>query len=200
MPPCEQIQHRLPQFIADGEPPRLDSHALRAHLRECARCSSYAQRLRWAEEALRTWPLLPPDPALTRRILAAVAAEERRRVEWEPLPWNVWLPVLTLLLALSLFVWSLSPGGPPLRLVEDVEHGLINWSIPISSWVTSVRLETSTEQFWAIWIGFFATTAGIGLSMALTRWSRDNSRSLGALETQVADAVQRLLHPPRGAD
>ena len=77
---CERMQHRLPQYVADGEPTTSDGDGVRAHLRLCVQCSAYADRLRVAEEALRTYPPMAPDPSLRHRITQAVAAEEAREL------------------------------------------------------------------------------------------------------------------------
>ncbi|MBM3188379.1 MAG: hypothetical protein FJZ90_06610 [Chloroflexi bacterium] len=197
MLPCDDLQWQLPQFVADGEPRSPAYTGLIRHLGSCACCADYARRLRMVEKGLRGYPALRPDPALTKRVLEVVAAEQRAWEAWNPLPWNVWLPTLAIILALLVFAVSLPPQSVPVTLVEDLEHGLINWSVPLGTWATSLRLEVSTDRFWAIWTGVFVATAGIGLSLGLARWSRLNSRSLDDLEAQISDAVQRVLRPSR---
>lgn len=196
MLPCEEIERRLPQYIADGEPLTGRAAGLAQHLRCCPSCAAQAQRYRWVEEALQSYPIVAMDPSLTRRILDAMAAVDRMRERWNPLPWNVWLPLLTFMLALLVIAISLPNQLVSITLVEDMEHGLVNWSVPVSTWLTSLHLEISTDSFWALWLGVFATTAGIGIALSLTRWSRLNSRSLDALEAQVSAIVDRLLHHP----
>lgn len=196
MLPCEEIERRLPQYIADGEPVTGRAAELGQHLRRCPSCAAQAQRYRLVEEALQSYPAIAMDPSLTRRILDAVASTGRTRERWNPLPWNVWLPLLTFVLALLVIAISLPSHMVSIKLVEDVENGLVNWSVPVSTWLTSLRLEISTDSFWALWLGVFATTAGIGIALSLTRWNCLNSRSLDALEAQVSAMVDRLLHHP----
>ena len=190
---CEHMRERLPEFVAEGEPGAPQHSDLRAHIRRCPKCSAYAADLRTVERALRTYPLAPADPQLTARILEYLLVRDRVEEPWVPLPWSVWVPVAALTVAVVLVV--LSVPAQTLHGIAPTPTGLAPVTAPgwILAWVQSVRTGTTTERFWAIWIGAFVALAGIGVALGLKGWNTQNSRSLDDLEHRVADAAQRVL-------
>lgn len=189
---CEIAREQLPQYIADGEPRSAGYGSLRAHLGACPACRAYAERLRVVEEALRTYPRVWPDPALTMRIMRTVAAEKQAQEEsWHLLTWDVWLPVAALVLTLLIVVMSAPPQVLPEMPLQEFEGTIAGWHSNINTWVAPV-LPARGDTFWAIWSGLFVALAGLGLSLSLSCWNTLNSRSLDRLEEHVTEVVSRL--------
>ena len=193
MHPCEQIQERLPQYVADGEPALPEYYSLRAHLRDCPICRAYAKRLRSVEAALRTYPLVSPDADVTTRVIRAVYAENQSREgEWHLLPWDLWVPAVALMMALLIAVISVPPHLLPEPPIQQLGGAAENWPSPVSAWAASILPQTDREVFWAIWTGIFVTAAGVGLSLSLACWNALNTRSLDHLEEHVLAVANRL--------
>jgi len=193
MSACEQCCWELPEYVADGEPDLPRYQVLRAHLQTCKACRAYALRLRLVEDALRTYPLLSPDPAMALMVMHRIAAQETRGdEEWHLLPWDVSVPALAIALALALVVLSM-PSHQPLPVsLPEVGGPLVEWPGAIDAWLAFVRALMSKDIFWAVWSGVFATTAGIGIGLSLANWSTLNRERLARLEDRIADAATWL--------
>jgi predicted anti-sigma-YlaC factor YlaD len=197
---CEQMQQLLPQYVADGEPALSDYGALREHLSVCMACQDYAMRLRTVEHALRSRPLVSPGPAMAERVVRTLSREnDPAEEEWHWLPWDVWLPALAFALAILIAVMSipqhlLAGSGTP-TLVGN----LATWPDMLSFWLTSLQTRLGETVFRAIWLGVFATTAGLGISISLACWNAVNSESLDHLESRFSSLADRVRHPWRHA-
>lgn len=193
MLPCEHVRGQLPEFIADGEPSQAIYRDMITHLSGCAACREHTEILRVVERALRIYPVVAPSSLLRARIIEATPERE----EWEPLPWSVWVPGLAFFLALLVALLSLPPRLLP---VEELPLFALGWHTALDVWLSSIPLGMSRDLFWALWIGLFATTAGIGLSLSLVRWNTLNTESLDELEAHVSDAAQQLWNQARRAN
>jgi hypothetical protein len=197
---CKHVQRLLAQYIADGEPALSTYSALREHLNVCTACRDYAMRLRTVENALHTYPFVSPDPATAERVVRTLFLENRpAEEEWHWLPWDVWVPALAFALAILIAVMSIPQhllvgAGTP-----NLEGTLAVWPSVLSAWLTSLQSRLGETVFRAIWLGVFATTAGLGISLSLVCWSALNSESLDQLESRVSDLAERVRHPLRHA-
>ncbi len=182
--PCSKYLDALPEYVAAGEPDLSQYEGLRSHLAWCPCCQQDACTLRETEAALRAWPLYPVPPDLYARIMQAI--DRRLTVEeWQPMPWNVWLPALSLSLAV-LLACHLMPSavfGLPLRQLVQ-ENGEI-----------TVHLDPRLGQqaAWAIWTGVFAALAGIGLTLALTVGRMPSPQEMGEFRQRATHTVERIL-------
>jgi len=75
---CEHVRVALSARL-DGEDPPAPAAEIDAHLSICASCQEWQARAEDLSTALRAVPA--PAPDLTATVLAAVAADERRRAE-----------------------------------------------------------------------------------------------------------------------
>ena len=73
---CDEVRVALSARL-DGEDPRLPAAEVDGHAADCAACQDWLGRVERVNRAVRTVPAEVPD--LTVPILAAVAADERRR-------------------------------------------------------------------------------------------------------------------------
>lgn len=200
MPLCEQIRRQLPQYVADGEPMQAAYSGLREHLRVCPSCRAFAARLRLVEGALRTYPSVSPAPEMAEKIICSFSSESQaRQEEWHILPWDVWVPVLAFALAVMIALMSIPSELLSATAAPEWGTVVINWPSAIGAWLNSLRLQLGEGQFWAIWIGIFATTAGLGISLSLSNWTPKHSQSLDRLETGVTDVATRLWDHGRRA-
>jgi len=198
MPLCEQIRRQLPQYVADGEPMLAAYSGLREHLRVCPSCRAFAARLRLVEGALRTYPSVSPAPEMTEKIISSISSESQaRQEEWHLLPWDVWVPVLAFVLAVAIALMSIPSGLLSATAAPAWSTVVVKLPSALSAWLGSLQIGES--QFWAIWIGIFAATAGLGISLSLSNWTPKHSQSLDRLETRVTDVAARFWNPGRRA-
>jgi hypothetical protein len=161
-------------------------------------------RLRRVEEGLRTHPRRAVDPAMTARILAAIAEESSVQREggadaWQLLPLDVWLPAATLLTALMILVLSIPEHLGSLASRYAPQPELLERAVSLPQVLAPVQEGTSDPLFWAVWIGLSVVLAGLGLCVSLSAWSADSSQGLAQIEAEVAGFVQRLREGPRRA-
>lgn len=209
---CDERAPALAQYVADGEPPDATYAALRAHVSACTICAERIVLLRAVETALAAWPEAIVEPGLARRILRRLPASYARTrsvEEWRALPWSVWVPALTLGVAMAL-VWVASPAGPPQG--DSAQHlGVTMGQLPrtIGSWVGSLGLPLDApavtmpnpgdKAFWAVWSGLCIALGGGGVSLALGAWGEQHERRWQELRqsvAQAADRIVRLAHRP----
>lgn len=74
MMPCEHVMDRLWAFV-DGELPIEEENAVRAHLEECGRCFPQYDWQRAYTEFMRAAAQRMENPALRRRVFAALLRE-----------------------------------------------------------------------------------------------------------------------------
>lgn len=183
---CAWIQRELPQYIADGEPVTPLYTALRAHLERCPACATYAARLRLVEDALRAYPLAPLAADVSGVVRAVIDLESRPQEGawrlWQP---DVGIPAVALLAAVMIAILALPPD-------------LASWG-SLSAWAQTpvmgpqmVPSWSDHSVFWAVWIGIFVTTAGLGIGLSLTGWNRQHSRRLSEIESQVSNLASRV--------
>jgi hypothetical protein len=180
---CEIQQASLAQYVADGEPDEREYQALRQHLASCEGCRQALASLRRVEAALWAWPLQEAPAGLTTRILDAIEGEPQVE-DWRPLPWSVWVPVLTLLVALALAVW-LAPAPDPAfaRALPEPRADLLRLWLP-----------EDQGLLWAVWIGVSAVLFGAGITMALVQGRMPNEAEMDHLRHRLSDTAQRLWH------
>ncbi len=203
---CEELALALAQYAADGEPHDVAWAALRAHVDDCPVCAARLARLRTVEITLMAWPVANPKPGLPRRVLAQLPTDYGRPTppeEWRTLPWNVWVPALTLAAGIAL-VWVASPLGLPHG--DSVQHlGVRVGELPgaIGSWASALGLPldaravaipaTGDKAFWAIWSGLCIALGGGGVSLALGAWGEQHERRWQELRQSVAQAAERVV-------
>jgi len=193
---CERFREQLAQYIADGEPACSDYEPLRQHLVHCARCQTLAKDLRIVETALASYPLIVAPPTLRAELMRTIMQERQAlQEEWRLLPWDVWVPAVAFGLALLIALLSLPAQlwqAAPVPESPDI------WA-KFGLWLNSLRLPNGDGLFWVIWVGVFATTAGLGLCLSLTNWTHDHTRQVEDLEARVADTVTHLWDQARRA-
>jgi hypothetical protein len=181
---CEEAQTVLAQWVADGYPRTFEYQGLREHLADCAACRLAAGDLERVEQALRAWPLRPVPVGLARRILAAI--EREIRVEpWEPLPWNVWLPAMTLLAAVALALLL----APPLPSAVPP----MSWLEPAAQWPGQLRFPDDQGLLAALWLGGSLAVVGIGITLALVHGRLPTEDEVDNLRHRLWDKAHRLL-------
>lgn len=191
---CKHLREQLVQYIADGEPTEATYDPLRRHLACCANCETLANDLRVVEAALARYPTVTAPPALRSKLIETILQQRQASEEqWHLLPWDVWVPAVAFGLALLIALislptqwWQAAPGSPDL-------------GVNLNLWLASLQTPISDGLFWAIWVGVFATTAGLGLCLSLTNWTRDHTRRVEDLEARVADTVTHLWDQTRRA-
>lgn len=176
---CQAYAAMLAQYVADGEPARDEYRALRQHLSSCAACQETLATLRRVEAALWSWPPHKAPAGMTVRILGAIENETPVQA-WKLLPWSIWVPALTLLVALALAV-LLAPA-PAVSLLEP----------PVQ--LLHLRLPEDPSLLWAVWIGVSAVIFGAGITMALVQGRMPNEAEIDHVRHRLSDKAQRLLH------
>ncbi len=195
---CERVQRQLSQYVADGAPRLVCYTGLRAHLRSCVACRALARQLSHVEDALTTLPMVVPDPILIERIVRVVDLDRQgtelceQPGEWRLFPWDIWVPALTLVLALSIVGMSVPAHLLPWKAMSELENMPVNWTSLVDATKMWFRYGVDPDRFWAIWIGAFVALAGLGLSMSLSSWDLRHRRRLDHLESQASDVAQRL--------
>jgi anti-sigma factor RsiW len=201
---CETIEDRLPQYVADGEPDTPEYAALQAHLTTCIACQQYLQQLRWVEHGLRSESRPAVDPDLTTRIMAAIAEERGLQTQsgaddWRLLPFDVWLPMVTLLLALTILTLSIPEHLRSLAFRYAPQPEVLQRTVSLSGWLAPFEGGVGDPAFWALWIGLFVALAGLGLCVSLSAWSTDSAEGLAQLEAAVASWMRRVREGVRRA-
>lgn len=180
---CERYSAMLAQYVVEGCPSTGEYHGLREHLAGCPPCQRDFHDLRRVELALRSWPPRPAPPHLTHRILAAI--ERETPVEaWTALPWSVWLPALTLLVALALAALLVPPQPAELPAAVLLD--------PAIQWSGLLQMLDDPDLAYALWIGGSAALAGIGITLALMHGRLPNDDEIDDLRDRVSDTAQRF--------
>lgn len=199
---CDQVRPRLSEYIADVASGRLagapgDIEALERHLEECPACRAEAERLRYVEEALRSYPGVTPPATLTADIMRRVAMERPvAEEEWRVLPWDVWVPAVAFLLALLVAVASIPPQLLPAVPGETIDDTVVSWAEQVNVWLSPLQGPAQGGLLWAALATLLATTAGLGLSLALSEWTSDE---VSAMESRITAAASRLWNTARRA-
>lgn len=199
---CDEVRPRLDEYIAEMVAMRnagtwRGDEALERHLAECAACRAEAERLRCVEEALWRYPGVTPPATLTADVMRRVA-EERQAVEeeWRVLPWDVWVPAVAFLLALLVAVASIPPHLLPTMSGDAIGGTVASWSEQVNGWLAPIQGPAQGGLLWSVLPAILATTAGVGLAVALSAWPSDE---LSAVESRVTDAASRLWNLARRA-
>lgn len=188
---CNPFESLLAEYVASGEPDLPDYAPLRQHLALCSACQAQLAAYRQVEVALHTRPIRVTGPILTARIMHQIALDEAHRQSWKPLPWSIWVPMGSVLLALVIVFLSI-PGMSLQNLAPPEGMAAI---APYGSLLEMLGLERNF--FWILWSVIFATLAGLGIRMSLRSWQVMNSQSLSHLEEQVSDTAHRLWEAAR---
>jgi len=195
---CALIERDLPQYIADGELALPVYSALRAHLAACPACSAYAAQLRLVEDALRTYPLAPIPVDLAERVRAIVDAEGQSfEEEWHVWQWDLGLPALALLLAMAIAILALPSDFVSWGSLAEWARTPVAVPPALPDWLDAMRRNAESSVFWAVWIGVFVTTAGLGIGLSLAGWERQHSRRLSDIESRVGQLANRVWETRR---
>ena len=205
MPRCSRLSESLAQFVSDGEPQTNAYAPLLRHLAICPTCREEAVRLRFIEEILTKYPRRDVDPALTERILAAIAQEEKTRerarvAEGRLLTWDIWVPAVTLVMAVSILVLSIPRQIAAFEPFLWLNPALLRQPVPMPKILPGMWIRDGDALFWALWSGFFAVAAGVGLRVSLNAWDADSSHAVTQIEGQVSGLLQRLAGRARQAN
>jgi len=199
---CDQVQPWLGEYTADGVAGRgggapYDADALERHLAECAACRAEAERLRYVEEALWSYPGVPSPATLTADVMRRVAMEgPAPEAEWRVLPWDVWVPAVAFLLALLVAVASIPPHLLPAVPGDEIGSTVVSWSEQVNVFLAPLQGPAQGGLLWSVLAAVLATTAGLGLSLALSEWSSDE---VSAMELRLSAAASRLWNIARRA-
>jgi anti-sigma factor RsiW len=180
---CEALRDQLVEYVVEGEPVEARYDALRAHLQLCSACAQNLMYLRRVEQALRAWPLEDVSMPLRERLLSTL--DRRQGLQSGPSqPWSIWLPALTVAVAIVL---ALLLAPVPFSLVLQVPH----------VGVESVSLASSLprEAIQAILVGVAMALAGIGLTTALAQGGMPSQGDLDSLRDRATSAFEHILRP-----
>jgi anti-sigma factor RsiW len=104
---CRDVQIRLQLFL-DGELSQNESHAVRAHLQECASCAKVKSDFEFLTRLAQTEPTAKAPGNFDRLLQQRMGKAEsrKRRLSWLPTPvaWSAAALVVTALFAVSGFV------------------------------------------------------------------------------------------------
>jgi len=67
----------------------------------------------------------------------------------------------------------------------------------LPDWLDAMRRNAESSVFWAVWIGVFVTTAGLGIGLSLAGWERQHSRRLSDIESRVGQLANRVWETRR---
>jgi len=197
---CDMVRSELPQYVADGAPAAPRYVLLRGHLAGCATCAAYEARLRAVEEALRTYPLTPAVANMERRVMETIEAEDPpREEEWRLWQWDLWIPALAFVLAALIAILSLPPSLVSWGSLAEWANAPAVGPQTLPYWLETIRLNASSSVFWAVWVGIFITTAGLGISLSLAAWDRRHSDRINDIETHVSELATRVWAEARRA-
>jgi hypothetical protein len=189
---CALVQRELPQYVADGEPALPLYASLRAHIAGCPACSAYAARLRLVEEALHTYPTVPAAAGLGEKVLAMVDLESQRHEdEWHLWQWDLWIPAFAFVAAVLIAILSLPPGFVSWGSLAEWANTPVVGPQALPAWLETIKLNASSSVFWAVWVGVFVTTAGLGISLSLAYWDHRHSQRINDIESQVSELATR---------
>lgn len=199
---CDRVRARLAEYIADevsrgSVDVSGDAVAIECHLAECAACRAEAERLRQVEVALWAYPGVEPPADLTAAVMRRVAAERPlAQEEWRMLPWDVWVPAVAFVLALLVAVASIPPHLLPTVSSDAIGGTVASWSEQVNGWLAPMQGPSQRGLLWAFLGALLATTAGLGLSLAIDACASDG---MDALESRVSDVASRLWDMARRA-
>ncbi len=162
--------------------------ALRAHLAECPVCREEMHWLRTVEAALASWPLAEPAPGFLERLLERLAREQVPARAGQVLPWNIWVPAMTLGAALIIAALALPP-----QISQAWEPAISEWPRQVAPWAAEGRLTLDRGAFWAVWSGLFVATGGVGLTLALSAWNARYTRRVEEVKRALSEAADHLL-------
>ncbi|MGI6367995.1 MAG: hypothetical protein ACOX2L_06480 [Anaerolineae bacterium] len=166
----------LAEYVASGEQDRvLGEHW--QHVRDCPICQRDLQRLRRVEVALRQWPMVSVPAMLNERLLAA--ARLPRSLEENYPRWTIWLPAVTVVIAIAL----------ALLLAPASLHVALN-APPQAAEPSLSFFALDREAGLALWIGMCVALAGIGVTMGLADSRMPDREDLDVLRTRASRAVE----------
>jgi anti-sigma factor RsiW len=191
MPGCRWCEDLLPQYVADGEPATRETARLREHLAACPACADLLVRLRHVETALLAYPQPALPGALAPHVVAQVAqAGPREPGAWEWLPWDVWVPVLALAIAVILAGFSAPQQafapGPMVDFAPTAEE----WSATLHGWTSDLVAHPDVDPLLVLWIGGSVLVSIIGMLIGLSAWRHAASTSHDLLQLRV----ERVAH------
>ena len=180
---CEALRDQLVDYVAEGEPLEGRYDALRAHLQQCSACALDLYYLRRVEQALKAWPLEDVSAPLRERLLSTLDRREALQCGSSQ-PWSIWLPALTVSVAIVLAV-LLAPV--PFSLVLQVPQAGVEY-VPVASSLPHEALQ-------AILVGVAMALAGIGLTTALAQGGMPSQGDLDSLRDRATSAFEHILRP-----
>jgi len=177
---CDTLREQLIDYVVAGEPAEDRYAALRAHLYHCALCQQDLDHLRKVELALRAWPLEEVTTSLQLRLLAT-GNRPQQPMDPYPLSWPIWLPALTVLIAIALALFltpvplsiALQPAAPPSE-----------WNL--------AALSLDQDALRAVWVGVSVALAGIGVTMALSDKGMPDRGDMDGLRSSAIHAIERI--------
>lgn len=177
---CDTLREQLVDYVVAGEP--ADGHyaALREHLSHCMLCQQDLGYLRQVELALRAWPLEEVTPSLQLRLLAT-GNRPQQPMDLSPLPWAIWLPALTVLIAIMLALF-LTPVS--LSVALQPATAPLEWNPAAQS--------LDQDAVRAVWVGVSVALAGIGVTMALSETEMPDMSDMDGLRSRATHAIQRI--------
>jgi len=180
---CDTLREQLVDYVVAGEPADDQYAVLRAHLYHCVQCQQDLNRLRQVELALRAWPLEEVTPSLQLRLLAT-GNRLQQPMDLYPLPWAIWLPALTVLIAIGLALF-LTPV--PLSIALQPAASPLEWN--------PRALSLDHDALQAVWVGVSVALAGIGVTMALSQTEMPDRSDMDGLRSRATHAIRRIWHP-----
>ncbi len=179
---CDTLRDQLVDYVVAGEPADDRYTALRAHLCHCALCQQDLDHLRQVELALRAWPLEEVTPSLQLRLLAT-GNRPQQLMDPYPLAWPIWLPALTVLIAIGLALF-LTPV--PLSIALQPAGPLSEWD--------RAALSLDQDALRALLVGVSVALAGIGVTMALSETGMPDRSDMDCLRSRATHAIERIRH------
>jgi len=177
---CDTLREQMIDYVVAGEPADDQYAAMRARCHRSDQCQQDLDHLRQVELALRALPLEEVSASLQLRLLA-IGNRPRQPIDLYPLPWAIWLPALTVLIAIGLVLLL-----APIPLSIALQPATAPWE-----W-TPAALSLDQDALQAVWVGVSVALAGIGVTMALSETEMPDRRDMDGLRSRATHAIERI--------
>ncbi len=183
----------IAQYVADGEPSTPAYWAVRAHLYQCAACRELKEKLILTEAALRAYPVESANPTLRPNVSKIITETQTNLPEWKLLPWTVWVPIITFVVA-TITTLLLVPPEASTPLGFNLGKTIVMLPKVISAGLRSVHMYLSRDTLLTILGAIAAILGGTGMLWAVSSLSPEQDEELEHIGSRVADSASQFLH------
>jgi len=158
---CEEVRQAILECMLEGETIAPDS-PLGTHLQRCSGCRLFRQAVAQVDAALFALPVEAAPAWIREQVLARIQPQQTGPF----LPWNIWVPLLSLVLGLAwaygAVVWSRS---------AELGPAILGWPAQLEAWLSAHQASLNALSL-SVVLGVLLSLIGIALGLYVGRERR----------------------------